>query len=469
MTPRSSVREAARPRLPSAGERRADKRHDPRRRPEARRHERRLTRAPGRLARALAAALLAACAEPSACPAADLSPPERAPAFAVVASDYSSTAVALLDADGVLIREAWVDSGTVPPGVVAALSGDVAIPATPVAECVLAVIDRWPAAVVTFLDLCAQSAEDAVVSQLDVSDGFASNPHDVLGLGDGRALVSRHAPSPHGEGGNDLLVVDWRDGRVLSRIDLAPLDARVDDTHVLARPSRMAPLEAGEARRVLVGLARLDRDWMVAGPGAVAVLEPAGGAVEAVALPGLANCGEVDPVPGRPALAAVTCSGETWDPQAGTWAGEEARRATAGVALLELGADGAVRVRATWRAAEHPAQPSFNAWAVPLDAERVVATAMGDFGRGIDDRVGVLGLDGAETTLLMEADDAFVVGDGAFDPASGLLLIPDAHAGAVRRFRREGDGALRPLEPVDVAGCRGLPPREVRRLRVADR
>jgi len=416
--------------------------------------------APGAVSRAALAlaALLAACGEPGSCPPADLSPPERTPAFAVVSSDYFSTAIALLDADGELVTEGWLDSGTVPPGVVAALSGDVVIPTTSVADCVLTVIDRYPAAVVTFLDLCADAPQDAVISQLEVGDGFASNPHDVLPLGDDRALVSRHDPSPDGEQGSDLLLVDWRAGRIVSRIDLSELDASIDGAHVYARPSRMARLRAGGTTRALVGLGRMDRSFMVLGPGAVASVDPETGTVEAVELPDLAGCDEVDPVPGHPELAVATCGGEAFSD-------EDGRRATVGVAVLELREDGSVRARSRWRADDHPEQPVYNTCAVPLDGERIVVTAMGDFGLGLDDRVGVLAMDGAAPApLLMEAGDAFVIGDGAFEASSDLLLIPDADTGTVRRFRRAGDGSLRALDPVDTAGCRGLPPREVRPL-----
>src|SRR5690606_9580175 len=93
------------------------------------------------------------------------------------------------------------------------------------------------------------------------------------------------------------------------------------------------------------------------------------------------------------------------------------RREGAGVVALALEPDGGVSVRAVWRAADHPDAPVFNTWTVPLSAERVVAIAMGDVGRELDDRAAVLACDGA-----------------------------------------------RELEPAVASACRALPPREIRRI-----
>ncbi|HEY8427395.1 MAG TPA: hypothetical protein VIL20_03440, partial [Sandaracinaceae bacterium] len=144
------------------------------------------------------------------------------------------------------------------------------------------------------------------------------------------------------------------------------------------------------------------------------------------------------------------------------FADPEARRAGAGLAALELGDDGAVRVRATWRAAEHEASPVFNSWSVPLAGDRVVSVAMGDLRANVPDRAGVVALGGGDPHVVAEAESAFVLGDGAYDPEAELLLLPDAHFGSIRRFAM--GGAPSELEPVP-ASCRGLPPREIRRIR----
>ena len=405
--------------------------------------------------RALIALLTLACTEPTSCPPADLAPIDGEPAYAFVASDYASSVIGVLDADGNLLRDAWIDSGTVPPQLVPAVSGDTVLGSRPLAPCVVTVIDR-DADVLTFLDACAQ---DVVIGQLDVGPTFYANPQDALAIDETRALVSRSQPNfrpdvEELERGNDLLVVDWREGRVLSRVDLSPLD-HVGDERMYARPERMVLLERDDARVVVAGLARLTSDFMRAGPGAVGVVDLATLEPRALAVEGLTNCREVDAVPGAPERAIVTCNGPSFGRALD-------RQAGAGVAALELEASGEVRVSAIWRASDHPDGPVFNTWSVPLSADRVVTVAMGDVGTSLFDRAGVLAL-GGEAGSLMEAMDAFVLGDGAFDPSGGILLLPDAGEGTLRRFEISDTGAHE-LEPVDLSACRGLRPRELRRI-----
>lgn len=378
----------------------------------------------------IALALLAACTAP--CPPADLAPLENAPAYAFVASDYASTAIGLLDRDGEIAREAWLDSGTTTPAIVATLSGDVVLSSSPIAPCVLTVIDRFGTDALTFLDVCDR---EPVIGQLEV--GF--NPQDVIALDDRRALVSRHDPSFETDDGNDLLEIDWRARRVLSRIALGTIDA---GERIYARPQRM--VRVGD--RIVVGLARLSADFMIAGPGAVAFVDPETLEVTELALPDLANCSEVDAM--TPERALVTCLGPSF-------VEEDERRAGAGLVLID--ADGIVDV---WRAADHPEAPVFNTGSIPISADCAVTTAMGDVESAVDDRVGVICFDG-DPPLLLEADDAFVIGDGAFDASSRILLLPDAARTQIRRFAMDD---REELTPIDVAGCRGLPPREVRPL-----
>lgn len=405
---------------------------------------------------ALLLVLPIACAEPVTCPHADLAPLAQRPAYVFVASDYGSSAIGLLDADGALLREAWLDSGTVPPGLVTPLSGDVVLASGSLAPCVVAVIDRFGADVVTFLDVCASQP---LLGQMVVGSG-RSNPRDVVLLDGDRALVSRFSSAaapdaPPLERGNDLLLIDWRARRVLSRVDLSRHDTH-EPEHALARPDRMVRLERDGAGVVIVGLARLSTDYMVAGPGAVAVVNAAELTHHALALPGLSNCGEVDAVPGRPELAVVTCAGRAF-------ASVEERAREAGLALLEL-AEGEVRVRGAWYAGQHEGSALLSAWSIPLSAERVVSIAMGDFSAGLDDRAYVVDPQrGSVPTRMAEARDAFVLGDGAFDSEAGLLLVPDAERGGIRRFSVDARG-IAERELVFTAPCRGLPPREVRRL-----
>ncbi len=410
----------------------------------------------------LASLLLAAgCAEPTSCPPADLAPLERTPAFAFVASDYASSAIGLLDADGRLLREAWLDSGTVTPRVETALSGDVVLGSTPLAPCVLTVVERR-FHVVTLLDVCTSDASAVVRGQIDVGASFDANPQDVIPIDETRALVSRFdrnlmpEPGPL-ERGNDLLLVDWQALEILSSIDLGALDTMVGGERAYARPSRMALLSRGDVRRVVVGLARLTGDFQVAGDGAAGVVDLDSMTIEAVPLPGLVNCGELDAVPAHSELAVVTCAGRPF-------ASPEDRQPGAGLAMLELGSGGSVSVRSIWHAADHPGEPVFDAWSVPLSADRIVSVAMGNLVAGMPDRSGIVDPQTESASVMMQAGSAFVLGDGAFDPGAGLLLVPDANEGGVRRVSVEPDGSTSELEVAPTSGCRGLPPREIRRL-----
>src|SRR5690606_36446605 len=146
-----------------------------------------------------------ACAEPTSCPPADLAPIAGEPAYAFVGSDYASSVIGVLDADGNLLCEAWIDSGTVTPTLVPAVSGDTVL-GGPLAPCVVTVIDR-DADVLTFLDACAE--RDVLLGQLDVGPTFYANPQDAIAIDETRALVSRSQPNLRPgadelERGNDL-------------------------------------------------------------------------------------------------------------------------------------------------------------------------------------------------------------------------------------------------------------------------
>ncbi len=395
---------------------------------------------------------LASCREPATCEPASLGRLPRTPAFAFVTSDYASSAIGFLDSDGELLTEAWIDSGSVAPRIVSALSPDAVLSSRAVAPCILTVIDRFGYDVLGFFDVCTGEA----LGQLDVGASFSSNPQDVLALDENRALVSRSTfnrdPPSDLERGNDVLLIDWRERRVLRRIDMSPLDTDVGEP-IYARPQRMVLLSAGNFTSVVVGLARLSSDFMVAGPGAVAIMDAIDLIPRPLDLAPMTNCIEVDAVPAHPELAVVTCGGSFF-------VSEDERRASAGLALLELATDGSVNVRARWAAADHPSEPVFNTGAIPISASRVAVTAMGDLRAGISDRMAIVDFESGSASPAMEADSAFVFGDGAYDAARGVLLVPDAERGVLRRF----DPVRGELDAIDIAPCRGLPPREVRPL-----
>lgn len=390
--------------------------------------------------RAAIALLLLGCSEPAACVGAALAPLDEPPAYAVVSSDYASTAIALLDARGALIDEAWLDSGTAPPGIVATLSGDVSLAGAPYDGCTLVLIDRLGTNVITFLDVCGGETVRA-----QVPTGQDTNPQDVLQV-DGQAWVTRFGRGA--DGGDDIAVLDLDAARVIDTIDLSALTGELGRVH----PGRMASLSEGETRRVLVGAARLANDFMDASEGAVGVIDPESHALSVLSLEPLRNCAEVDPVPGAPSRALITCGGPTFSPH-------DMRRPHAGLVLVELTAEGELVELGRYSAADHRELPVPYLGAVPLGDGRAFCAASGDVGGEVDRglRVNVLS---NEAEVVLSADDAYVIGEGAHGRERELLLVPDAAAGAVRRIEAGVEG-----DPVATAGCRGLPPREIARLR----
>ncbi len=401
------------------------------------------------------------------CTAAELGAAPEEAAFAVVASDYLSTAVALLDAQGRLLEEAWVDSGTVAPGLAMALSGDVVLPTEPPPAGRLVLLDRFGTDVVDHFDLSTGRVLGQWPASVAPAGGAAwrPNPYDVVRLpgpgGGVRWVVSRFEPNldpdaPQIDRGDDLLVLDEA-GRAVERWPLA--DARLDladGTRIQARPSRMVRRGAGD-RWLVVGLARLSADFRRTGPGAVAVLDADTRRLARVCeLPGLSNCGEVAAEPGDPLVFYVACRGAAF-------VGYEARLAEAGVVRVRLdpATGGCEELAPRWPAEEGIGAPS--AGLVPLGDGTLLAVAEGETAAGVPDRLLWLRADGT-LVVVHEARAAFVLGQGAASGDGRLALVPSAEGGVLRL------GRDRPAEPPRSVGwsvretCRGLPPRQVGRL-----
>jgi hypothetical protein len=397
------------------------------------------------------------------CAPAELEPLEQEPAYAVLTSDFVTSAVALLDSDGSLQTGAWLDSGTRSPGLATALSGDAVLPTRPLADGKLTVIDRLGVDALTCIDV----PEGEVRGQIPLTpdsgqsmSAFRANPRDALPLSSGRALVSRFEKNRNPEAdpldqGNDLVVVELDSETLKRRIALDPLDTEQHQNGttlpIPARPARMVR----SGRRVVVGLARLSGDFTVAGPGAAAIVNLDTGEVTKLPLEGLANCPEVVPVPGEPNRAVIACAGPTFAQ------GPSGRRRAAGLAQVHVPQNGQARVEHVWRAADHPDAPVLTHGAVTLGDGTLVAVAMG--GEGTGDRLVHVDLRSGGTRTVLRTDEPFVLGPGTYDPEGGLLLVPDASAG-VRRWRVHSGANFEPIRTVDASPCRDLGAREIRPL-----
>jgi hypothetical protein len=426
---------------------------------------------------ACAIACAGGCDVASTCEPAELTPLEDTPTLAVVTSLFrESSAIALLGGKGsaeaapALLTEAWVDSGSTSPSAtsqssIQGLSGDVVLPTDPVPG-ELVILERLGADLLT--RIAVPSGE--VLAQYDLEGGaepsapaYRANPQDALRLPDGDFLVSRHEPNfDDGAGelrrGNDLVFIDAKQGRITERLALDAFNVTADgDAAIYARPGRMT----WRADRIVVGLARLDRRFEKAGPGAVLVVDWPSRAIHLVELAGLTNCGIVAPVPGSDSLTAVLCAGTTFSKP-------EERRAEAGLALVDT--SGATpTVTTILRAADHPAMPppqlglvSIDAGRVAflslsLDAERTDALVLADLRTGESAVIGRYPLRGDDALL------GFNLGPGVWVPETGLLVVPSATDGALC-FSVASGLDTEALEPKEVSPCRRLPAREIARL-----
>jgi hypothetical protein len=223
----------------------------------------------------------------------------------VVSSDRkASTVVSLVDpATGMLTRDQCLHTGSAAPGLSVALSGDVALPSRPLAGNPLVVIDRKNSTL-TWVD----PTTCAPVRQMNVGQGFAANPQDVVGPTPAKAYVTRYEANPaNAAEGSDILVIDPQVGQVLGRIDLRPhVGAPAGtDKPLLPRPTRALSIGG----KIYVALNVLSEDYKAAGPGRVAIVDPGSDQVSGVIeLPGLKNCGALDDVPAQSALV-VACGG----------------------------------------------------------------------------------------------------------------------------------------------------------------
>jgi len=181
-----------------------------------------------------------------------------------------------------------------------------------------------------------------------------------------------------------------------------------------------------------------------------------------VPLDGLAYCGEVRAL--EAALAEPAAMPGDVDVlalcQGATFVDEDTRRATSGLAVVRVTADGAARVVRLWRAADHREVGSPTNLIATLDAGRAVYAARGEANSDTTDRLVAVDLgEGSAQTVHVSALRFALLG-GAYDATRGLLLVPEGELG-VHRFDVGRDLDVRSRDHVDVSPCRGLPARQV--------
>ncbi|PKN55470.1 MAG: hypothetical protein CVU56_21015 [Deltaproteobacteria bacterium HGW-Deltaproteobacteria-14] len=372
---------------------------------------------------------------------------------AAINTDYVSTSVSLLRADGSLCAPAVITSGSRPPGVTTALSGDVVLPTEPSPDGLLVLIDRYPAAVLTLVT--PESGE--VVRQLGVGTGYPSNPHDVLFVAPDRAWVTRYDrnPTPTAtpddlDDGGDVLVIDPATGALVERIDLAPWAS----PGMEPRPDRLG--WAGD--KVWVTLGNLAPRFNDGGPGVVVALDPATGAFAGrTELAGLASCGGTLAVPPGGGGAWVSCTGVFQR-------GDTPQLEASGVVWVARDADGAPVEGFRVQAGDvGPGRP-FGHPLLALTSDRAVVVVLGTLD-GEPDALWLVDRGAGTVTPLGVETDAYSLG-ALLRADAGGLLVADANRQhpKLRRFTL-ADGSLTEAAAVITDPVIGLEPRSLARFR----
>lgn len=397
------------------------------------------------------------CTKTPPCKRASLDALETLPRYAVVTSDYSVSSIALLDENASLITEAWLDSGTTSPRVSATLSGDVVFP-TVLESGEMTVVDRLGVDVVTRISVPSGEVLGQWNTRWDTlqsEGGYRPNPHDAVAWGD-LLIVPRAEPnidpdlaadSPNR--GNDLVAIQVSDGGFEWSVSLSSLDAVEDGVEYFARPDRVVRL--GDA--ILVGLTRASLDYQNVAEGRLARVHLQTHAVDFVVLSGLANCGEIAPIPGREDAIMVVCVGDGYR----QWYAEDIRRERAGLAVVKV--EETLSLERVWRAADHPEVAPPSGGLIALDDARALVIAAGSL--ETHDRILLIDFETEAAHALHESDEPFVLGRGVYDQEKARLLIPDASRG-ILRASWNGEVASSFEDVTDCSPCRSLGAREIR-------
>jgi hypothetical protein len=403
-------------------------------------------------------------------------------AYGAVSSDFTASAVSILGPDGELVADDYIDSGSTSSGLVTVLSGDVALPTLSGENGTLVLLDRFKTDVITRIRLSTGEVLGQVKTHTPPPEHsqhtYSSNPHDYVYIDPTTAWISRHEPNldpgvPAIDRGTDLLRINPSTmERTNERIDLSSFNGKAtrvnldtmkeEEVDVYARPSSIVRV----GNTLVVGLARLAFDFSADGTGAVAAVDLTTKQVTGLELEGLTNCDILVPVPGAQDRVIVSCTGSALGDT----------RATAGLVELSV-ANGKATVARSWKAQDHASDPISVSNPISLGGARVAAVAVGSAGfpasdgapavEATPDVLAIVDLDTGKQETLFEAEGSYVLGIGAFDAKSGLLLVPDASldkdmrpSAGVHRFKAQGN-ALSELPIVQVATGTGLPVRQI--------
>lgn len=383
--------------------------------------------------------------------------PRGAHGILVINTDYKSTSVSALDFAGDLLTQNLISTSSAATGLSVALSGDVGLPSglTPDRETVL--IDRYPAAVLSWVSL--DTAQ--VRAQLSVATGFSSNPHDYVPVSRRKAYVPRYNPNLGGneqpfDSGHDVLIVDPAAARVTGSIDLMP--AIADEAAELYPRADRAVVVDG-LLRVLVLV--FNTAYRERADSRLVSIDPDTDQIVAVhRFMGLTSCSSFALSPDGLEMA-VACNGSFR--QAATTGFPDS-------AIVRLTLDGPEVSEVTRHAASDLGGNQVGLLSYS-DQDHIVFTSYGRFASDLSvaaqDTLRVLDLSAARvsTPILQTQRTPFSLGDVLCIPSESSCFVADAETqgGVVHRFEIDDEG-LGHDTVIEVDHATGLPPRYLGRF-----
>ncbi|HEX4417596.1 MAG TPA: hypothetical protein VH165_06835 [Kofleriaceae bacterium] len=369
----------------------------------------------------------------------------------VVNSDFASTSISLLDGStGQVTKGDCIDSGAHAAGVTQPLSGDVVVPSWPQPGDPVLLIDRKTAAL-TWLD----PATCAPTHQLDVSTGFAADPHDVVAVSATKAYVTRYAPNPtptadpiDRDDGDDLLIIDPSVPAVTGQIKLASYAVPVTGAMIKARPDRARLI----GTTLFVALNEISDDFSTLAHGRVIAIDTTTDQVTAtIDLPELADCVDLSYIEASKTLA-VLCTGDFSAADA---------TPTSGIAYIDVTASPPVEVR-------HQPASAFGGRAlgayssIANNGALGFAVTPGVFNGTPHDQLWSFDVASGQTTPITEASDSFVYGTVLVDPGHQRLYLTDALDSTPRvQVYDYSSGTTTHKAAIATDATHSLPPRQI--------
>jgi hypothetical protein len=362
----------------------------------------------------------------------------------VLSSDYQTSSVSILDREGNLVKD---NSNTGPKGVSLTLSGDLALPTQPIIGDAVVILDRGNS-VLTWMDppTCAP------LRQLAVGTGFASDPHDYVALSATKAYIVRYnenaAATPAGDDfddGNDLLIIDPSQPKIVGRIDLKPFAP----VGVLPDADRAVLIDD----KVYVSLNAISADFKTYAAGRVVIVDPVADQVVGwIDLPGAKNCGALTYLPMEKKLL-VACAGDF-----GSGAQQFQSSAIVAVDVSTTPATVVGQVSA----ATVGTVPFSNGAVAAFDSNTVLGATLGDFPTNTPpDKLWTVSLAGSQPTKVFDSTQAITIGTILLDTARARVFVTDGtttSVGLIREFDLVS-GVLTAGRTTQANPSHSLPPR----------